>query len=56
MTADERLDLVEELEQRGDDLCIRAARYIRLKCHMLAGREAEIRHMIEVREEDERHV
>jgi len=38
-------DIVEALDARGDDLSVRAARYIRLKLHMLAGREAEIRHM-----------
>ena len=49
MTAEQQLDIVEELEQRGDELSLRAARYIRLKQHMLAGREAEVRHMAEWR-------
>lgn len=43
--AEERLDIVEELEARGDKLSLRAAKYIRLKPWMLAGREAEIRYM-----------
>ena len=42
-------DIVDELEARGDELSKRAARYIRLKRQMLAGRESEIRHMVAVR-------
>lgn len=38
-------DITEALDARGDELSVRAARYIRLKLHMLAGRESEIRHM-----------
>lgn len=34
------MDIVEELEARGDDLSLRAARYIRMKQRMLGERES----------------
>lgn len=46
-------DIVDALEARGDDLSRRAARYIRIKRTMLAGREAEIRHMAKAHLEEQ---
>jgi repressor of nif and glnA expression len=37
VSSNQRLDIAEELEARGDELSLRAARYIRIKRHMMAG-------------------
>lgn len=53
--SNKQVDIVEELELRGDDLSLRAARYIRIKRLTLEGVERTYRSLCHKTLEGERH-